>query len=1010
MKSPLADQAARDRFVTELDTNFCVSASAGAGKTTAIVSRIVELARREEELIVGGGESRLSRLVVVTYGVLAAEELRVRARQRMFQELSGDAAKRQLVLAEFSRAYFGTIHSFCLKLLKEEGRHLGLPADLELLDETDDRLWQRFAESDFQFPKELSRTNIERVFRHYSFEEILSLAKQMKPDDAERIARAGKHPPMPELDCREVLGFVPGKRVEKSVREHQERLQRWLDNLRGDEGYLELPECTSGGEEFKTLFREAFAPYVGWLNEQASLLAAQVNLYYRDYRVEQGCLTYHDMIVWAKKLLDEPKILRRLRERNYVVILDEAQDTDPAMFMILTELTRPVEAEVYAWPRETSSLAPLAGSFCFVGDDQQMIYSDRADLRKYHQYIDAFRQQRGGDELDFSVTMRCPRFVIQAVNDIFPKRLDQPLVKFKPLMARPEVGEGQVRILPLAPFAGSKVDEQFVEECWQVLDWLKAQGFANLGISDWSELAVLAPRVGWLSAAANLFREAGLPVRVISSKDRRADMPAYSWPLALLHVLMMPRDRFELIGVLREVYGVSDAELLEVHRAVQGLDLFSEPKGFERSVRALQQLRSLRERLLASQRLGLFARELIEETCLAERIQAANGEPEFLQDFVRSALAAEMDGLDVLAWLELLKRDLEKEPPQAVAGANEIQFLTCQKAKGLEWPVVLALGFGRKIGFKTPTYPRMEKSGERLQIHFNGLTKDEESKNAAESARDEELQRLFYVMMTRAKRMLVIPDSSALYGKGDPKFADLLRWEEVKLDDLGKAEAIAVKPDANGETAGDFAVSVDLKAAVEVARRIPQRILPHKLAVHAEPEEEREFAQEILVGGLEYGTWWHGVLQYFPWTSPLASQESYMREQIESSPLACRERGRKELGLFLRSELRQALCADGVNFLAELPFSTLMAKDQAMEGVIDLVVVNRDGRCVVVDWKTNRQLAGESPEQFAARLDEIYRRQLAAYAELLSKQFGREIGGCYLYATVSGLKISIDTA
>jgi ATP-dependent exoDNAse (exonuclease V) beta subunit len=258
--------------------------------------------------------------------------------------------------------------------------------------------------------------------------------------------------------------------------------------------------------------------------------------------------------------------------------------------------------------------------------------------------------------------------------------------------------------------------------------------------------------------------------------------------------------------------------------------------------------------------------------------------------------------------------------------------------------------------------------------------------------------------------MLIVPDSSALYGKGDPKFAGLLRWEEVQLGDLGRTEPLAVKPDANGEPAGDLAVSVDLKAAVASARRIPQRILPHKLAVHAEPEEEREFPQEILVGGLEYGTWWHGVLQYFPWTLPLASQEAYVRERLESSPATCRERGRKELELFLQSELRRTLCADGVNFLAELPFSTPMTKDQAMEGVIDLVVVNADEACTVVDWKTNRPFSNEGAAKFDARLREIYERQLAAYAELLSQKFGRTVGGCYLYATVSGSIIEIDAA
>ena len=78
----LLDADARDTFTGMLEENFCVSAGAGVGKTTAIVRRIANLALRRHEQ-----PGVLSRLAVVTYGKLAAEELRIRARDLVLEHL-----------------------------------------------------------------------------------------------------------------------------------------------------------------------------------------------------------------------------------------------------------------------------------------------------------------------------------------------------------------------------------------------------------------------------------------------------------------------------------------------------------------------------------------------------------------------------------------------------------------------------------------------------------------------------------------------------------------------------------------------------------------------------------------------------------------------------------------------------------------------------------------------------------------------------------------------------------
>jgi ATP-dependent exoDNAse (exonuclease V) beta subunit len=393
---------------------------------------------------------------------------------------------------------------------------------------------------------------------------------------------------------------------------------------------------------------------------------------------------------------------------------------------------------------------------------------------------------------------------------------------------------------------------------------------------------------------------------------------------------------------------------------------------------------------------------------LRGRIEAIGGDAELLADFERSALEADIEGVGVPDWLAGLERELDKAPPSAAGGAGEIQLLRCHKSKGLQWPVVVTVGVGSGLPPPSAEYPLVERLDGRLAPHFTPLTRTEEGKKLREMSRQWETQRLLYVTLTRTQRLLVVSDSDGFYQRGKGSFADLCRWRELDWPTLAGGEIEAVgEVSADDEVGEGPVVGVDVLAALESAKNIWRRVLPHKLAKHTELEEEREFAAEFLTGGMEYGIWWHEVLRYFPWTSVSAAQEAYIAERLAVAPSACRGRGAKELALFMKSELREKLRAVGEYFLAETPFSALVGEKEALEGVIDLVITGRNGSCVVVDWKTNRPLAGETGDEFHRRLREIYERQLAAYRELLARKFGRIVSGCWLYATVSGALIEM---
>src|SRR3954465_2039324 len=74
-----SDTDARQRFAGDLDCNFSVVASAGSGKPTAIIERVLSIARSANATEI------LPRLVVVTYANRAADEMQQRARQLLLE-------------------------------------------------------------------------------------------------------------------------------------------------------------------------------------------------------------------------------------------------------------------------------------------------------------------------------------------------------------------------------------------------------------------------------------------------------------------------------------------------------------------------------------------------------------------------------------------------------------------------------------------------------------------------------------------------------------------------------------------------------------------------------------------------------------------------------------------------------------------------------------------------------------------------------------------------------------
>ena len=401
-------------------------------------------------------------------------------------------------------------------------------------------------------------------------------------------------------------------------------------------------------------------------------------------------------------------------------------------------------------------------------------------------------------------------------------------------------------------------------------------------------------------------------------------------------------------------------------------------------------------------------------------------------------MRAECDGLTLRAWARSLVSALEEPVPTQPGAQDAVQFLTCLKAKGLEWPVVIPLGLGCEIRERSESYPRVERQTGRTEIHFSRVTVDPARKTARADRCAEEFQRMLYVTLTRAKRLLIAPDGRGLYDGRNPNFLSLARWDELDLPalfrpapfDSASAAPVAGKGDAIRAPKLFREDKRRLKQAADISRRIPRRILPSGLAHNTGKvpagadtppagEDDRLRAAEDAslqdgeggeplagIGGIDYGNWWHAVMQHYPWSvADPTARARYLQEQRDraSVSVAWTARAQAELTLFAEGAAHAELLEHGEVFLPEMPFSHPRDANEWIEGIMDLVVVTRCQELWIVDWKTDRRGSADADEEsFLRRLAEKYGPQLRAYAEVFARGFGRPVSRLLLYSTALG--------
>ncbi|HUA68902.1 MAG TPA: UvrD-helicase domain-containing protein [Candidatus Saccharimonadales bacterium] len=141
--------------------NVLVMAGAGTGKTHTLVERCLNCLSQESP------PASLDEMLIVTFTDAAAAEVRQRIRRELEKLISAqpDSEHWTRQLALFDTAPIGTLHSFCLRLVREHFYELGLDPQLAVLDTGEARL--------------LAEETLDELFQaHYAGQADLSVAAQ----------------------------------------------------------------------------------------------------------------------------------------------------------------------------------------------------------------------------------------------------------------------------------------------------------------------------------------------------------------------------------------------------------------------------------------------------------------------------------------------------------------------------------------------------------------------------------------------------------------------------------------------------------------------------------------------------------------------------------------------------------------------------------------------------------------------------------------------------------------
>lgn len=1013
----MLEKEKRDYIINNSNLNLMIEAGAGAGKTTIIIQRILNQLKNNT--------ITPDRLIIITFTNAASNDFQARLAKGLKDEIkicTNQLEKERLMFALENQSLIqaSTIHSFCFKLIKENCLYLNLPIDVELLENnaTTNRinnfynLWIKNNENEI---KKFSNEFIWDKLNNILFSEFQDIAEL--PNDTEFIYN--KNVLNNSKTIKDYINdyrlevennfYIAKDKYEEIKNIHFNSLDEFVNNSKAINkdaisfyNYLqnindfELKDAISSRKKIKNILNQKIfnqeendeiisqfsdEAYNNLLDYQKSLiisLAIKIRNDYKKFILQKENKKYisnDQSLQYVLKLVQNEEIINNFQKQHKCIYLDEYQDTDRIQKEIVYRLTR-------------KNNKFLDGSIFLVGDPKQSIYNFRgADLALYNETIKDFNDKGHSEFINLQDNYRSENSIISWVNSSFKNKLDnyQEMTSTRNNNQDKNILNGVYNCYYTEDKPSRENEAKLVVKLINYLMnnykiYSKENGKEILRNIKYSDFLFLSGKKTHLEIYINELKSNNIPFFLNADLNVEDDS-----------ILLKLKNYYNYLSFPYSIYKDAVEEMLnqdyinDTKNIILAKKLFDETK----NLNALELLAYLTNHIELYINKNANKVDVINITSLLQQIS----------EYILSRCPSNKNDVVILI-NNLISNKIDGF--LSLGEIDVVRIMNVHKAKGLEGKIVFSINRGKNkskdnaLKDKNKYYPVIKIIYQKNELTYPTYDeldpKIEKLKNISN-----ESTRLEYVEATRAEEALIFFKPVIQRGSKTRFNEDDYHLENSTLslldDDLiNYLQKDIVTP--NIETK-EYSYKHLFKLNESQKENIYNDILPSEQDYVDTAFEKTKEKKENRPKGNIFGTIMHRCFELY--INNLLNNISINKEIIINQALLenyddiLKENKNdyknyllKQLNIFENNNIINKI-KQGKKVYTEFSFS-YFENNNYYNGKIDLLIINQDNTCLIIDYKTDEK-GGHSLTELEAHLVKKYTPQLDIYRAAVNKCF-----------------------